>query len=94
MLDRDVLQDEIDKLEAEGTTWEVVRKLEPLYVARANLDGLGDAACDGGESEFMRACAGLPYRDVMRVVDAHMDAIKLVCPKEHEQVVARIRALK
>ena len=41
----------------------------------------------------MDAANGKPYEDVMRVVDEHLETIKLLYPKTYEGVVQRISEL-
>ena len=36
----------------------------------------------------------VPLSDLMAVLDEHMEAIRVVCPREYESVVAKIRALR
>lgn len=45
-------------------------------------------------SEFLQACAGRDVRDVLGVVDQHMEAIRIVYPKQYAiilQMLAEIR---
>ena len=44
-------------------------------------------------SEFLAACSGAPVDDVLRVIDDHMEGIKVLMPKEYYYIVERINAL-
>lgn len=45
------------------------------------------------QSEFVEAASAVPFGGLMEVLDRHMNAIKLVYPKEYEMVMQRIRLL-
>lgn len=47
-----------------------------------------------GDTEFLVAASMVPLSDLMAVLDEHMEAIRVVCPREYESVVAKIRALR
>nr|DAH23115.1 MAG TPA: hypothetical protein [Caudoviricetes sp.] len=45
------------------------------------------------QSDFVAAASSVPFGGLMRVLDEHMNAIKLVYPKEYELVIRKIAAL-
>ena len=45
------------------------------------------------QSDFVAAASSVPFGGLMRVLDEHMKAIKLVYPKEYELVMRKITAL-
>lgn len=45
------------------------------------------------QSDFVEAASAVPFSGLMQVLDEHMDAIKLVYPKEYELVMKKIRLL-
>ena len=45
------------------------------------------------QSEFVEAASAAPFGGLMEVLDEHMNAIKLVYPKEYELVMRKITAL-
>lgn len=45
------------------------------------------------QSDFVEAASAVPFGGLMQVLDEHMNAIKLVYPKEYEMVMQRIRLL-
>ena len=45
------------------------------------------------QSDFVEAASAVPFSGLMRVLDEHMNAIKLVYPKEYELVIRKIAAL-
>lgn len=45
------------------------------------------------QSEFVEAASSVPFSGLIRVLDEHINAIKLVYPKEYEMVMQRIRLL-
>jgi hypothetical protein len=101
MLDLQIIEDEIKELESGETSYKTCERLAWLYtvknyyqpqsVAQKASDDLAEVS---GDSEFMQAVEGLPVSQIMEVIDNHMEAIKVVCPKEYESVVNKIRALR
>ena len=45
------------------------------------------------QSEFVKAASAVPFSGLMQVLDRHMNAIKLVYPKEYELVMRKIVSL-
>lgn len=45
------------------------------------------------QSEFVEAASAVPFSGLMEVLDRHMNAIKLVYPKEYELVIKKIKNL-
>lgn len=103
MISLDDIEREIKELEARGdTTYSLCERLAWLYIVRdhikhgdtsvSSLNGNRTGNLHG--SEFLEACAYINFAEMMQVIDAHMDAIRVVCPKEYNAVIARIRSLK
>lgn len=46
-----------------------------------------------GESEFMDICSQKDIRAVLEVLDEHMEAIKLLYPKEYDSIIEKISDL-
>jgi hypothetical protein len=42
------------------------------------------------KSDFLAACDGVPVADVLAVIDEHMEAIRVLYPKEHAVIIRRI----
>lgn len=96
MVSLDVIEREIRDLEARGeTTYAQCERLAWLYVCR---DHLLPAAREEGMalrgSEFLAACDGKPYAAVMKVLDEHMEAMRVVYPREYASVIERVKALR
>ncbi len=45
------------------------------------------------QSDFVEAASAVPFNGLMQVLDEHMNAIKLVYPKEYELVMKKINGL-
>lgn len=45
------------------------------------------------QSKFVEAASAVPFSGLMEVLDRHMNAIKLVYPKEYELVIRKIKNL-
>lgn len=94
MLDLDIIYDEIEALEAEETTYETCEKLASLYIVRDALEKEESVTGPMLGSEFMLACSDVDLDQLMKIMDDHMSAIKIVCPKEYESVLKKIRAIR
>lgn len=45
------------------------------------------------ESEFMSVCSQKPITDVLEVLNEHMEAIKLLYPKEYDSIIEKIKEI-
>lgn len=95
MIDISVLDDEIAALEDEETTYETCEQLAWLYVVRDHVGAREDPETvpDVPGTEFLEVVSGRDVRGVMRVLAEHMEAIRVVAPREYERVIERIRAI-
>lgn len=95
MIDVDVIDSEIAALEDEETTYETCEQLAWLYVVRDHVGAREDPETvpDVPGTEFLEVVSGRDVRGVMRVLAEHMEAIRIVAPKEYERVIERIRAI-
>lgn len=46
------------------------------------------------ENDFLRACSGMHIDDVLNVLNEHMDAIKMLYPKEYEKIIRMLDDLR
>lgn len=97
MISLDEIEREIKELEARGdTTYNLCERLAWLYIVRDHIrpehEGLRlTQKLDG--SEFLALASGVNYSSLMEVLDRHMEALRIVQPKEYESVIGKIRAL-
>ena len=91
MIDVSVIEDEISALEEEETTYETCERLACLYTVRDHL--LVKQPSTETPSEFLTVAVGVPTPDLMRVMNEHMEALRVVYPTEYEAVVGRIKSL-
>ena len=83
------IQEEIDRLENEETTYGNCTKLAVLYTVRENYRQLPSSSY--GSSEFLLACSACPIDRVLNILDEHMDCIKALYPKEYSAIIKKIR---
>lgn len=97
MIDLETIEREINDLEARGdTTYSLCERLSWLYIVRDHLRPVRAETRMTQEltgSEFLEACSGVSYPNLMRVLNEHMEAVRVVYPKEYDSVMAKIRAL-
>ena len=91
-MDLDLIQEEIDVLENGQTTYANIQKLSWLYIVRAFSKGVPTSNIDTA-SDFLVACRGKDAIALFDILDDHMNAIQLLCPKEYEAVLNRIKRL-
>lgn len=93
MIDASIINDEIDALESEETTYEVCEQLATLYTVRNEIRRREAEKRAMESSEFLAASVGAPITDLMKVMDEHMQAIKALYPGEYDAVVSKIKSL-
>ena len=100
MIDLDMIEAEIDRLELRPTSFYSCRRLSTLYNVRDHI--IADrypkevntalkSSLSG--SEFLDAANGKPYEEVMKVVDEHLETIRLLYPKTWDGIIQRIKEL-
>lgn len=92
MIDLDMIQDEIDALENSATNYPNLQKLSYLYITRAYANGATTLEIEP-TSDFLSACRGKDSKALFNVLNEHMEAIRVLCPKEHDLVLRRIQRL-
>lgn len=92
MVDLETIEGEIRALERMSASYQVCERLAWLYIVRDHIRR-SDGAVAYGESDFLKACAAADYRDVLGVLDEHMDALMVLQPKEYESLMERLRSL-
>lgn len=98
MLDLETVEREIDKLEHREASYKLCERLSWLYVVRDHLleekypQAAGTTPKMEG-SEFLEAASNVPYPDLMRLIDEHLEAIKMVYPKTFSALIDKIRQL-
>ena len=104
-MDIEEINEHIRKLKCEETDWSSVEKLAALCTVRNELEGDKPAVFSepvmiqeysqaaAPQSEFVTAASGVAFNGLMQVLNEHMNAIKLVYPKEYELVMSKINNL-
>lgn len=100
MIDLETIEREISELEARQASYKLCERLSWLYIVRDHLrekiyppDGKAAIKSALSGSEFLDAANGKPYEDVMKVVDEHLETIRLLYPKTWEGIIQRIKEL-
>ena len=100
MVSLEAIEREISELEANrDTSYRLCERLAWLYICRDHLRPPRSCPDDQttsqiGGSEFLELCSGVSYTALMGVLDEHMQALRVVQPKEFESVMAKLRALR
>lgn len=105
MLDMDEIKSEIARLENGNITFSTVEKLAMLYIVQERNSPTPEpepieiqqmpryayaAAPTAPKSDFLEAVGKVPIEKALDVLDEHMEAIKLLYPKEYKAVINKI----
>jgi hypothetical protein len=97
-MDLGMIEREIRELEGSETCYKACERLAWLYICRDHLKHVPiservpePAPVEG--SEFVMAASVADPEGLMRVLDEHMEALKVVQEKEYESVMRKIREL-
>jgi hypothetical protein len=100
MIDLETIEREIDKLEHREASYRLCERLSWLYSVRDHMyekiypsDGETAMKSALSGSDFLDAANGKPYEEVLKVVDEHLETIRLLYPKTYEGLVQRVREL-
>lgn len=100
MIDLETIEREIDDLEHREASYKLCQRLSWLYTVRDHLvakmyppDGKTALKSALSGSEFLDAANGKPYEDVLKVVDEHLETIRMLYPKTYSALVDKIREL-
>lgn len=109
MIDLREIDDTIRELKDTGTTVGSAEKLALLYIARDYMQrednpaqtamqvkrSYSTSSYDVSESsEFYAVCYGLCDDALLDVLDNHMEAIRVLYPKEYRAVIKKIKEIK
>lgn len=96
MIDIEEIEREINKLEhSRDTSYAACQRLAWLYVVRDHMTpSVDERTQDMRGSEFLELASGVPYRDLMHIIDDHLEAIRLLHPRSYDSIIDRIRALR
>ena len=105
MLNYDEIRGEVERLEHSPTTYANVEKLAMLYQVLNNAPDQAERSersapvqkysyASDSDSEFVRAVQDAPLEDVLTILDEHMDAVRILYPKEYSMVIRKISELK
>ena len=98
MLSIDEVERTILELEKRDTTYATCERLAWLYIVHDHLtqrivqEKARAAEMEG--SPFLAACSGAEISEILRVVNEHMEAVRVIYPKEYDAVVKRIEYTK
>lgn len=100
MIDLETIEREISELEARQPSYKACERLSWLYIVRDHLyakiyppEGKTALKSSLSGSDFLDAANGKPYEDVMRLVDEHLETLRLVYPKTFSALLDKIREL-
>ena len=70
------------------------KKEEPIDVGYSTMPSYDEyVPLIRGKSEFMDVCSQKPITDILEVLNEHMEAIKLLYPKEYDSIIEKIKKI-
>ena len=98
MLSIEEVERTILELEKRDTTYATCERLAWLYIVHDHMMQRivqeKERAADMTGSPFLEACSGADIEEILRVMNEHMEAVKLIYPKEYSAVVEKIMMTK
>ena len=98
MLSLEEVERTILELEKRDTTYATCERLAWLYIVHDHLTQRivqeKSRAAEMEGSPFLAACSGAEIAEILRVMDEHMDALRVVYPNEYEAVIRKISVTK
>lgn len=93
------IEEEISKLEKADTNWQNVQRLAWLYTVRDHLSSdkmpiVANKIQDimpSYSGEFGEAVSGATIDSVIDVLNEHMQVVKVLFPKEYQEVINKIK---
>lgn len=98
MLSIEEVERTILELEKRDTTYATCERLAWLYIVHDHLtqrivqEKARAAEMEG--SQFLAVCSGAEIAEILRVVNEHMEAVRVIYPKEYSTVVEKIKETK
>lgn len=98
MLSIDEVERTILDLEKRDTTYATCERLAWLYIVHDHLTRRivqeRERAGQMNGSPFLEACSGADIAEILRVMNEHMEAVRVIYPKEYSAVVEKIKKTK
>ena len=94
MISLEELEKTIIELESRDTTFATCERLAWLYIVRDHLTNTkptGKSPDYLGQSEFLQVAAGIDIQYLLGVLDEHLEAIKMLYPKEYEAIIIKLK---
>lgn len=93
-MDIQEIEVEIKRLEQEDNSYQNLSKLAVLYSIKDHYrDNRRITGYSYASSEFLNAVANAPIDGVLDILNEHMDAVKLLYPKEYSVIINKVRSL-
>lgn len=97
MIDLETIEREISELETRDTSYRLCERLSWLYTVRDHL--MPQAAQDSAlvpqikGSDFLEAASGTRCTELLKVINDHLETIKLLYPKTYSALIDKVRQL-
>ena len=98
MLSIEEVERTILELEKRDTTYATCERLAWLYIVHDHLtqrivqEKARAAEMEG--SPFLVACSGAEISEILRIMNDHMEAVRVIYPKEYSEVIEKIKETK
>lgn len=87
------IDNEIKRLEKMDATYDILNKLAVLYsIKDHHVERMSVGS--RSSSEFIEAISGAPIDEALEILNEHMDAIKILHPREYTAILSRLNKIK
>lgn len=95
MIDIDTIEREILDLEKHDTTYATIERLAWLYTVRDHMMKTETNARTGRfvGDDFSSVCSDVPIDSLVNIIAEHMEAIRVVYPREYDAIIQKISKL-
>lgn len=93
MIDMHEIDNEINRLEKMDANYDILSKLAVLYSVKDHHHERIESRSHAS-SEFAQAISGASWDEALEILDEHMDAIRLLYPKEYSAIINRLKKIK
>ena len=93
-MDMHEIDNEINRLENMDATYDILSKLAVLYSIKDHHQEKKKMSYSHASSEFAQAISGSSWDEALEILDEHMDAIKILHPREYSAIIKRLKKIE
>lgn len=84
------IRDEVNRLEQSETNYQNCQRLSVLYSILDHHQTKKETRYSGASSEFLLAMSKADEQKALKILDEHMEAIRVLYPKEYRVIINKL----